>query len=309
MKTKKHFRDFIRIFLAAVLICLLSGCSFLKKEEPLNLPEGSYFEVYFLDVGQGDSSLIICDGEAMLIDGGNSSQSSFIYSYLENHGITHLKYIIGTHPDADHIGGLPGALNYATVDVAFCSALEYDTKTFHNFVKYLDNSGVTLRIPDLMEDISLGSATGKIIGPVDSTAEGNNNSLVLRLEYGNTSFLFTGDAEYEEEKDILNNATTLKSTVLKVGHHGSTYSTSHKFLTEVRPGYAVISAGKDNDYGHPHVKTLSRLKSASLKLFRTDLQGTIICNSDGNDVKFSVEKNENADVFEATNSYVGTDEN
>lgn len=298
MKPSKSFQKLIYILAAAVLICLLSSCSFLKNEEKnVSLPEDSYFEAHFLNVGQGDASLIICDGEAMLIDGGNSEKSSFIYSYLEQHGITHLKYIIGTHPDADHIGGLSGALNYATVDEAYCSELEYDTKTFKNFVKYLEKLGVNLQVPEVGQELTLGSATGQIIGPVITAEEGNNNSIVIRIEYGNTSFLFTGDAEYEEEKSIMESGAKLKSNVLKVGHHGSTYSTSRDFLKKVDPQYAIISVGKNNDYGHPHDKLLSRLKEKSVQVFRTDLQGTIICNSDGNDVIFSVEKNENADIF------------
>ncbi len=289
------------------MICLLCGCSFRKKEEPVNLPEGSYFEVHFLDVGQGDASLVLCDGEAMLIDGGNAEESSFIYTYLKNHEITHLKYIIGTHPDADHIGGLSGALNYADAEIAYCSDLEYDTATFYNFKKYLTQNGITLEVPKAGTELTLGSATGIIIGPVSEEAEGNNNSLVIRLEYGNTSFLFTGDAEWQEEKEILDAGYELRSTVLKVGHHGSSHSSSNDFIEAVWPDYGVISAGKDNRYGHPHQSLLNRMEYNDVLLFRTDLQGNILCTSDGQEVSFSVEKNLDADVYEATNVYISED--
>ena len=297
------------ILLSAVLsaiLLVLCACTlpFGKQPEPVNLPEGSYFEVHFLDVGQGDASLILCDGEAMLIDGGNSEESSFIYSYLENHNITHLKYIIGTHPDADHIGGLSGALNYADADIAYCSEEEYDTATFYNFKKYLGKNEITLQVPKAGTELTLGSATGKIIGPISTEAEGNNDSLMIRLEYGNTSFLFTGDAEWEEEEEVLASDYKVRSTVLKVGHHGSKYSSSRDFLEAVYPKYGVISAGKDNSYGHPHPSLLSRMEQEDILLFRTDLQGTILCTSDGQTVSFSVEKNLDADVYEATNSYI-----
>ncbi|MCQ2512678.1 MAG: MBL fold metallo-hydrolase [Lachnospiraceae bacterium] len=306
MTKAKSIKKRILLFgVISVILLVLCACTlpFRKQPEPVNLPEGSYFEIHFLDVGQGDASLILCDGEAMLIDGGGSEESSFIYSYLENHNITHLKYIIGTHPDADHIGGLSGALNYADAEIAYCSEEEYDTATFHNFKKYLDKNGITLQVPKDRTELTLGAATGKIIGPVSSEAEGNNNSLMLRLEYGNTSFLFTGDAEWEEEAAVLAGNKKVRSTVLKVGHHGSKYSSSRKFLEAVSPKYGVISAGKDNSYGHPHPSLLNRMEQEGIFLFRTDLQGNILCISDGQTVSFSVEKNPDADVYEATNSY------
>lgn len=257
-------------------------------------PDGSSFEVHFIDVGQGDSSLIICDGEAMLIDGGEASESSKIYAYLKSNGIEHLEYIVATHAHSDHIGGLSGALNYATVSTALCPVTEYDSKTFESFVKYLGKQGVSITVPSAGDVFELGSSTVTVLGPVKNYDEPNDTSIVLRIDYGNTSFLFTGDAESTAETDIIDSGANLSATVLKVGHHGSDTSTSYPFLREVMPEYAVIQVGKDNSYGHPTEGTLSKLRDADAKVYRNDLQGTIVCSSNGETVSFSTERNSSA---------------
>lgn len=264
---------------------------------PILTPENSTFEIHFIDVGQADSALVLCDGKAMLIDGGNAEDSSLLYTYLKNHNITHLDYVIGSHAHEDHIGGIAGALNYATVDVAYCPATSYDTKAFGNFVKALDNHGVSITVPSAGDSFNLGSASCSILAVNTDNSDPNNTSLILRIVYGDTSFLFTGDAEREVEQAILNSGTNINSTVLKVGHHGSDSSTSYVWLREIMPQYAVISVGKDNSYGHPTEDVLSRLRDAEVTTFRTDLQGDIICVSDGQAVTFTVERNADADVF------------
>lgn len=261
------------------------------------LPEDSSFEVHYIDVGQADAALVLCDGEAMLIDGGNAADSNLIYTYLKNHGVDHLNYIVCTHAHEDHVGGLAGALNYATADVAYCSVKEYDSKAFSNFVKYLGNQGLSITIPNAGDTYTLGSSTVSVLGPIRNSDEPNNMSIVLRIVYGETSFLFTGDAERDEESDILDAGYTLSSTVLKVGHHGSDTSTTYPFLREVAPEYAVISVGTDNSYGHPTENTLSRLRDADVKVYRTDMQGDVICTSDGKSVSFEVERNADADTL------------
>ena len=265
--------------------------------EPTVAPENSTFEIHFIDVGQADAALVLCDGKAMLIDGGNAEDSSLLYTYLKNHNISHLDYVIGTHAHEDHIGGLAGALNYASVGTAYCPATSYDTKAFGNFVKALDKHGVSITVPSTGDSFTLGSAACTILAVNTDSSDPNNTSIVLRIVYGDTSFLFTGDAERVVEQAILNRGANINSTVLKVGHHGSESSTSYVWLREIMPQYAVISVGKDNSYGHPTEEVLSRLRDAEVKTFRTDLQGDIICVSDGKSVTFTVERNADADVF------------
>lgn len=266
--------------------------------EPTEIPVDSTFEIHFIDVGQADAALVLCDGKAMLIDGGDSKDSSLIYAYLKQHDVSHLDYIVATHAHEDHVGGLSGALNYATVGTAFCSATAYDSDAFRDFVKYLGKRNVGITVPSAGDFFKLGSATVQILAPIRQSDDPNNMSIVLRIVYGETSFLFTGDAEREEEQDILNAGYALESTVLKVGHHGSDTSTTYPFLREIMPQYAVISVGKGNSYGHPTENTLSRLRDADVKVFRTDMQGHIICTSDGKNVSFTVERNKNADTLQ-----------
>lgn len=283
------------------------------SSSPTTPPEVSSFEIHFIDVGQADAALVLCDGKAMLIDSGNVSDSSLIYTYLKKHNITHLDYVIGTHAHEDHIGGLAGALNFATVDIAYCPTTSYNTDAFSNFVKALDKQGVTITVPTAGTSFNFGSAVCKILAVNTDRNDPNNSSIVLRIEYGNTSFLFAADAERDTEQAILNSDMEIHSTVLKVGHHGSDTSTSYVWLREIMPQYAVISVGTGNSYGHPTEDVLSRLRDADVKTYRTDMQGDIICISDGTTVTFIVDKNEDADIFEgignnSTQNPTGPDE-
>lgn len=253
--------------------------------------------VTWLDVGQGDAAVIQCGGQAMLIDGGKPEKSSYIYAWLQQHGLSYLDVIVATHVDADHIGGLSGALNYASVGTAYCPETTGTTKTFQSFVKYLAKRDRSITVPTAGETFPLGGAQVQILGPLHRAEDSNDNSIVLKVSFGATSFLFTGDAERAEEQDLLNAGVNLQSTVLKVGHHGSDTSTSYPFLRAVAPQYAVISVGAGNSYGHPTEAVLSRLRDAGVTTFRTDLQGEITAISDGQTVNFSVAKNAAAETL------------
>ena len=255
--------------------------------------EGSTLTVYFIDVGQADSALVVCDGSTMLIDGGNAADSNLIYSFLNQHDIQHLDYIVASHAHEDHVGGLAGALNYATVGTAFCPVTEYDTRAFASFVRYLDKQGVGITIPSAGDSFALGAATVEILSPGKNDENPNNMSIVLKISHNKVSFLFTGDAEREAEQNILDQGYDVSATVLKVGHHGSDTSTTYPFLREVMPQYAVISCGAGNSYGHPHENLLSRLRDAEVRLYRTDMQGDIVFVSDGENVSVSTQRNAN----------------
>jgi len=257
--------------------------------------------VTFLDVGQGAGAIIQCDGEVMMYDGGGSSSSSLVYSYLRKTlGIEHIDVMVASHPHEDHIGGLSGALNACSVGTIYSPVTEYDSKQFSSLLKYAGKQGLSLTIPSAGDTFTIGSATATFLSPAKAYENVNDLSLVVRIVYGETSFLFTGDAEWDAEHDMVASGADLSATVLSVGHHGSNTSSSYVFLREVMPQYAVISVGKGNSYGHPTENVLSRLRDAGAQVYRTDLQGTITCTSDGHTVSFETEKSTIADDLDTS---------
>ena len=258
---------------------------------PSDIPENSNFEVHFIDVGQADSALIECDGETMMIDGGNVADSNVVAAYLKKEDVTELNYVVCSHAHEDHVGGLSGALSVTKADNIYAPKTETNTKAYKNFKKKAEEQNVEIKHPNIGDEIQLGSSTVEFLGPVDENGKDlNSTSIVLKITYGNTSFLFTGDAESDEEEEILNSGADLKSTVLKVGHHGSRTSTSYLFLREVMPQYAVISVEKGNSYGHPNEETLSKLSDAGVEVYRTDESGDIVMTSDGNNISITTSK-------------------
>lgn len=262
------------------LYLLLSGGS---KAEPLQTG-GEELRVLFIDVGQADSALLTCGDESLLIDGGNVDDSSTVYTVLKKNGMTHLDYVVCTHAHEDHAGGLSGALEACTAGTVYCPVTDYDSKAFRNFSDRVAEQNCELTVPKAGETFALGGAEVEFLACDPEAEDTNNTSIVLRVSYGATSFLFMADAETPVEQALLDAGTDLSATVLKVGHHGSSTSTSYRFLNEVMPRYAVISVGKDNSYGHPHEKILSRLEDADARILRTDELGDILFVSDGKTV-------------------------
>ena len=270
------------------------------------------FAIHYIDVGQGDAALVVCDDKTMIIDGGKSSASSIIYTYLKNLNIDYLDYIIASHADDDHVGGLSAPLAKMNVGNVIAPETEADTRSYNSLKTKTEEQGLTIQHPKPGDSIDLGSSKIEFYGPItESESDRNNGSIVMKIIYGDTSFLFTGDAEREEEQEILNAGYDLSTTVLKVGHHGSKNSTTYPFLREIMPQYAVISVG-DNSYGHPTEDTLSRLRDADVKVYRTDMQGDIIATSDGKTVTITTKKNADAEtnptVAEKSNAYYQTEE-
>ena len=245
------------------------------------LGENAPLQVHFIDVGQALSVLVECDGQFMLYDGGNVDDGSLVVSYLQQQGVEELQYVFCSHAHEDHVGGLAAALAYFPAHHVYAPVTEADTKCFRDFVKYTQQQGLSVEVPAVGTVWQLGSATVTQLGPVAQYSDTNDTSLVLRLDYGSTSFLLTGDMEADAERDLVNTGANLKADVLQVGHHGSSTSTSYLFLNSVLPEMGVISCGVNNKYGHPHEETLSILRDAGVDVYRTDLLGTITIGSDG----------------------------
>lgn len=245
-------------------------------------------EISYLDVGQADSILINDHGTYMLIDAGNNEDGSKLVSYFKSLGISEFKYVVGTHAHEDHIGGMDDIINNFKIDNFYMPNAITTTATFEDVLDALDKNNVKLVTPTIDSTFTLNTALLTVLYTGTDTSNLNNTSIVLKMTYGSNNFLFMGDAPISVEKTILNK--DIKADVLKVGHHGSQYSSSDTFLKKVNPTYAIISVGKNNDYGHPNEKTLSKLNNLNVKIYRTDESGTVKVISDGNTINIETLK-------------------
>ena len=280
--------------LLLALSMLLSGCALERPQQAL--PSGGGLTVHFIDVGQADCALLECGGEYMLIDGGNREDGQLVISYLEQQGVETLSAVVCTHAHEDHVGGLPSVLAVYPTAAVYAPTRTYSSNVFDDFLYYTDQQRLEVTIPAPGDVFALGGAEVTVLGPVKSYAETNDTSIVLRVDYGRNSFLFTGDMEVAAENDMLDywgSRMDWEVDVLKVGHHGSNTSTGYRFLYEVNPDYGVISVETGNSYGHPHDEPLSRLKDAGVVLLRTDKLGTILAHADGKEITFTWD-NQNA---------------
>lgn len=252
--------------------------------------------VHFFDVGQGDSSLIVCDGVSVLIDGGENNKGDEVLVYLKELKISSLDYVIGTHAHSDHIGGLDTVINSVEVK----NIVLYDlpdkmvptTKTYTDLLNAILENDVNVISAKAGESIDIGDGKLNILSPLsDSYNDHNDFSIVTRFVYGDTSFLFTGDAESKVENELIKKYS-LKSTLLKVGHHGSSTSSSKKFLSNVLPEIAIIQVGAGNSYSHPHKEALTRLENVGAMVYRTDLCGNITAVTDGKKITINCENEE-----------------
>lgn len=247
--------------------------------------------MHFVDVGQGDGAIVVCDGKTLVIDGGTAENGAKMVEYLQNTlHVSKVDFVIGTHPHADHIGGLPDVIRACKVKKLYSPVDEFEAKPFETMKRAADDKKLKITVPQAGQSFSLGRAKVEFLAPLGIYDNVNDLSLVVRITYGQTAFLFTGDAERPSEYDMTDSGEDLSATVLKVGHHGSNTSTSYVFLRQVMPAYAIISCGKDNAYGHPHEEVLSRLADEGAAVYRTDECGTIVCRSNGAKVTVRTEK-------------------
>lgn len=247
---------------------------------------------HFIDVGQGDSILLETPSATVLIDGGPRSAGDTVVQYLVRRGIEHLDLVIGTHPHEDHIGGLIPVLQQFSVSTVIDAGVPHTTRTFDDYLsaieRAVESGGTDYQVPG-GQRITLGDLTLRILGPNEDLGSLNDNSVVARVDYGDISFLFTGDAEAAAEEHLLRIGADVDVDVLKVAHHGSRTSTSVPFLREATPSLAIIGVGADNRYGHPTEEVLSRLAEAGVEVFRTDRHGTVVVQTCGRDISVHTE--------------------
>lgn len=256
-----------------------------------SITDPDYLTVHYIDVGQGDSILVTCGGEYMLIDAGENDKTNTVINYLTDLGITELDLVVGTHAHSDHIGEMGDVLTAIPAEEVWYPSYRHGTKTEEKFLNAATDCGATIRQPDLGETYDLGGATVTVLGPVkDDYTDPNDMSIILMVQYEDNKFLFTGDMEKTDkaETDLVDywDEGILKADVLKIGHHGSDTSTSYYFLRAVSPSYAVISVGEGNSYGHPKQETLDILGDAEIYTYRTDYMGSIVAVSDGKTIQF-----------------------
>ncbi len=308
---KKLYNNCImRLLVIFIIICTLTGCNVsdatgdaykafsdaytLENENKKSEDLEDKLIVHYIDVGQGSSTLIEIDSHYMLIDGGDRAYSSTVVTYLKNLKIQKLDYVIVTHYDADHLNGVVGALNVYDADVLFAPDYEADSKIYASFKELIKKKGIEPLNPVVGAKYEIGDAEFTILAPNDTHySDANDYSIAIKLEYGDTSFVFTGDAETESEYEMLENGIDVSCNVYLAGHHGSKYSSSQAFMQATKPEYVVISVGKDNKYGHPAEEALARFAAMGCTVYRTDECGDIIAESDGRNITFRASKKRN----------------
>ena len=284
-----------------VLIILVAGYFYttyfdnknITKDVTTNVKQtinesSSNLKIYFVDVGQADCILINDNNEYGLIDAGNNEDGEKIVKYFKDLGITKFKYVFGTHAHEDHIGGMDNIIENFQIEHFYMPDAITTTRTFEEVLDALEEKSIAFETPEEDENLTFSDTVFKVLHVGKDKKDLNDTSIVLKLTYKNTSYLFMGDATSSVEKDILDK--DIKSDVLKVGHHGSQYSSTISFLKKVFPKYAIIEVGKNNSYNHPKEVTLKKLEDLGTKIYRTDEDGTIILTSDGENMSFETVK-------------------
>lgn len=291
--SKRKTKKLISAVLAIIcLICV--WFLFDEQKQPVSESELGEVElrVHFIDVGQGDCALVETNAGNILIDAGTSDSKDEIFEYIDSLGVTEFEYAIFTHPHSDHIGSASAVVDkYDFNNIMLPNAVS-TTKMYEKLLTSIENENCNVILGEAGKSFELGGASIEIMAPSSSYDDEdlNNMSIVAKLTYGDVSFLFTGDAEKSSEKEILNSGYDVSADILKVGHHGSYTSSSADFLQKVNPSVAVISAGKDNEYGHPHDETVEKLNNIGADMYVTYEVGSVIVSTDGTAFSVSTEK-------------------
>lgn len=241
-------------------------------------------KITYLDVGQADSILIEENNEYMLIDAGNNEDGPYLVNYFKSLGIEKFEYVIGTHAHEDHIGGMDDIIKNFSIGTFYMPEVLTTTKTFEDVLDALEEKQVAFNSPEIDKSFTFADTTIETLYIDNNSKDLNDSSIVLRLKHVTNTFLFTGDASTKVEKKLLDK--NIQSDVLKVGHHGSSYSTSKAFLDKVNPTYAIISVGENNTYKHPQDEIIKRLENKNIKIYRTDESGSIVAESNGSIITF-----------------------
>lgn len=265
----------------------------ITQEAKNNTPINSELKIYYLNVGQADCILIQNEGQNMLIDAGNNADGENITQFLQSLKISKIDFLIGTHPHEDHIGGLDNIINNFNIGTIYMPKVATTTKTFEDVLDAIENKKLTVTTPEIGNTFNMGSASFQILSAGTNEEDLNSCSIVLKLSFGDQAYLFTGDAETVNEEQMILSEYDLNASVLKVAHHGSNTSSSEKFLDKVSPDIAIIMVGEGNSYGHPHNEVLNRLNARNIKIYRTDINGTILITSDGKENNIQVLDNIN----------------
>lgn len=260
------------------------------RDESAAVIESDTMEVHFLDVDQGLAILVQLGDDVLVYDGGERDTSSFVVGYLKEQGVTEIDYLISSHYDSDHVSGLIGCLNAFDVKNVIGSDYVHDSNIYTSFMTAVEEEGLEVQHPAVGTQYTMGGAVITILAPAEIVNDSNSNSVAIKLSYGESDFIFTGDADYKSERAMIASGLDLDCEVLSVGHHGSASATSESFLEATTPEYAIISCGKDNSYGHPHKEVLQFLQDFEVEIFRNDEMGTIVAETDGMTIMWGMEK-------------------
>lgn len=305
MSRRRKQSKFLKSIIGFIVVACIAGGGYLgadvlqnqentasgeKATSSIPLEANDQLQIYFFDVGQADSILLVSDGETMLIDAGNNEDGDMLVEKIKELGITTLNYVIGTHPHEDHIGGLDDIIENFEIENVYMPKVQTNTKTFEDVLDALQEKNLSVTAPEVGSTFVVGKASCEVMQCGQGTTEEKNNlnlsSIVIRTTFGEQSYLFMGDSETENEDA----RTWPQTNVLKVAHHGSDTSSSESFLEQVKPQIAIISVGEGNSYGHPAQTTLNKLSNIGCKVYRTDEVGTILLTSDGEENTITTEK-------------------